>query len=232
MKSKYLFSIFVLFSVSISLSAQNEKRRFFIETGVKVFGGGDYINYIGKTGISFNQQSWATYKEDGSLWQEDSYNSFSWSIAPRIGYCLGNRLKAGVEYQHYQVSFSGYVYNNNSSGVFLRLDFNDKKIVPFIELASGFGVSKNVEDRISPGAAEYQTIERLKLFYYSGSAGVTFVLSDNFNLNLSARIHKTLVTEIDDDDDSTISYITVKEQGLEIGPMLSVSYFFNKKSTQ
>jgi len=230
MKSKYILLLFVLFSGS--LSAQNERSRFFIETGVKAFGGGDYQSYIGKTGISFNKSSWATYNDnDGSLSQEGSNNSFSWSIAPRIGYRLGNRIKAGIEYQYFHSSWNNaYIYKNSSSGVFIRLDFNDKKIVPFIELASGFGGTKEEYESTSSGGGQYQKITKLKLFYLSGSVGVSFVLPGNFNLNLLGRVHNTYATKIDDNNGGSISYVTNKYQELEIVPMLSVTYFFNKKS--
>jgi len=228
MKSKYILLIFVLFSGS--LSAQNERSRFFIETGVKISGGGDYQSYIGKTGISFNKSSWASYKNDGSLWQEGSSNEFSWSVAPRIGYRLGNRIKAGIEYQYFHSSWSGYIYINSSSGLFVRFDFNDKRIVPFIELASGFGVAKNEYESTSSGGGQYQTLTKLKLYYLSGSVGVSFVLSDSFNLNLLGRIHNTYATKVNDNDNGSVSYVTSKYQELEIGPMLSVTYFFNKKS--
>ena len=230
MKRKYLLLLFVLFSVS--LSAQNERSRFFIETGVKAFGEGDYQSYIGKTGISFNKSSWATYNNgDGSLWQEgSSNNSFSWSIAPRIGYRFGNRIKAGIEYQYFHSSWTEYIYKNCSSGLFVRFDFNDKRIVPFIELASGFGGTKEEYKSTSSGGGQYQIISKLKLYYLSGSVGVSFILSDHFNLNLLGRVHNTYATKVDDNDDGSISYFTNKYQTLEIGPMLSVSYFFNKKS--
>ncbi len=229
MKRKYLLLLFVLFSVS--LSAQNERSRFFIETGVKAFGEGDYQSYIGKTGISFNKQSWETYNnDDGSVLQEISNNNFSWSIAPRIGYHLSNRLKAGIEYQYFYSLRYGDKNINNSSGLFIRFDFNDKKIVPFIELASGFGRIKNDNESTSSGGGQYHDIKKYKLFYLSGSVGVSFVLSDNFNLNLLGRVHNTFRTKIKDNGNDQIFHFTYKYQTLEIGPMLSVSYFFNKKS--
>ncbi len=228
MKSKCILLIFVLFSVS--LSAQNERSKFFIETGVKISGGGDYQSYVGKTGISFNKSSWTTYKNDGSLWQEGSNNEFSWSVAPRIGYRLSNRIKVGIEYQYFHSSWEEEVYKNSSSGLFVRFDFNDKRIVPFIELGSGFGVAKAEYESTSLGGGQYQSLTKLKLYYLSGSVGVSFVLSDRFNLNLLGRIHNTYATKVDDNNDGSVSYITSKYQELEIGPMLSVTYFFNKKS--
>ncbi len=232
MKSKCILLIFVLFSVS--LSAQNKSSRFFIETGVKIFGGGDdYESYIGKTGISFNKQSWKTYNDDdGSLWQEVSNNNFSWSIAPRIGYRLSNKLKAGIEYQYSHFLWYGDKDINNTLGLFVRFDFNDKRIIPFIEFASGFGREKNDNESTSSGGGQYHDIKKYKLFYLSGSVGVSFVLSDSFNLNLFGRVHNTFRTKIKDNGNDSIYHFTHKYQTLEIGPMLSVTYFFNKKSEE
>jgi hypothetical protein len=229
MKTRFLLLIFTLFS--FNLFAQNEKTKFFVETGLKAFGGGDFLNFIGKTGFSYNKSKWQTYNNDGSLWQESTYDGFSLAIAPRVGYCVNNRFKTGIDFQYYHSKLSyGIKYRNFTSGLFLRFDFNDKKITPFVELSSGAGLSKNVEDRTSPGGADYKSIEKLKLFYYSGSVGLSFTISANFNLNVSARIQNTLGNEIQNNDDSSVSYITEKTRNLEIGTMLSIAYIFNKKN--
>jgi hypothetical protein len=229
MKLKLLL-ISLLF-LSIFTSAQNEKGRFFVETGVKLFGDGDYKNFVGKTGFTFYKSKWATYNNDGSLWQEGYYNNFSWAVAPRLGYSVSNRIKTGIDFQYYQSNLSyGYNFMNWTSGLFFRFNFNDRKIRPFIELGSGLGLSNMAEERNSPGGADYQSIEKQKLFYYSGSAGLTFVLSGNLNINLSARIQNTLGEEIKDNGEGSISYITEKYEYLEIVPMLSVSYFFKSKT--
>lgn len=226
MKLKIL--LFLCFASFFSM-AQN-KGKFFVETGVKAFGGGDFLNYIGKTGFSFNEYKWETLNADGSLWQEGTFNKFSWAIAPRLGYFFNNYLKAGIEFQYFHDKSSSEIKEqNNTSGLFLRYNINNRKISPFIEVCSGFGRFKNVEQRISPGGGNYQTVEKLNLFYYSGSAGVTFKLSGCFNFNLSGRIQNTLQTEPKNKDNSSVSYITEKINVLEIGPMLSVTYIFKSK---
>lgn len=227
MKSKLIFCLLIL--LSTTLFSQEYKGSFFIETGVKASGGADFINFIGKTGVSFNKLHWTTYNSDGSVWQEDSYNTFSWAIAPRLGYYLNNFINTGLDIQYYQNILSlGVNYRNFTTGLFFRFYFIDKKIKPFIEMSSGLGFSKNEEDRISPGGGSFQAVEKLNLFYYSGSAGLTFVLTDNLNLNLSARIQDTIENEKKDNDEGSVSYITQKTHKLEINPMLSISYIFGR----
>jgi len=224
-----LILISLLF-LSIFTSAQNEKGKFFVETGVKFLGNGDYLNFIGKTGFSFYKLKWETYNNDGTLWQDGYYNNFSWAVAPRLGYSVSKRIKTGIELQFYQCSLStGTNYNNWTSGIFFRFNFNDRRISPFIELGSGLGLSKMAEERTSPGGGEYINSEKQKLFYYSGSAGFSFELTGNLNLNLSARLQNTLGEEIQDNNEWSISYITEKYYYLEIVPMLSVTYFFKEK---
>lgn len=228
MKLKLLLFSFLF--LSIIASAQNNKGKFFVETGVKAFGGGDFLNYIGKTGFSFNEYNWETLNADGSPWQEGTFNIFSWAFAPRLGYFLNNNLKAGFDFQYFHdKSSSGNKEQNYASGLFLRYNFIDKKISPFIEVCSGFGRYKNIEQRISPGGGNYQAVEKLNLFYYSGSAGVTFKLSNNFNFNLSGRIQNTFQTEPKNKDNWSVSYVTENVNVLEIGPMLSVTYIFKSK---
>jgi hypothetical protein len=218
-----------LLLLSSALLAQDYKGKLFIETGVKASGGGGFNNFTGKTGFSFNKLHWKTYNNDGTVWQEDSYNSFSWAIAPRLGYYLSNSLNTGIDIQYFQNILSlGNNYRNFTTGLFFRFYFLDKKIKPFVELSSGLGLSKNEVDRISPGGGEFQTVEKLNLFYYSGSAGLTFVLSDNLNLNLSLRIQDTIENEKKDKEEGSVSYITQKTHNLEINPMLSISYLFGK----
>lgn len=225
MKFKLVFCSFIL--ISTTLFAQEYKGKFFIETGVKASGGAEFINFIGKTGVSFNKLHWTTYNNDGSVWQEDSYNTFSWAIAPRLGYYLSNSIHTGLDIQYYQNILSlGGNYRNFTTGLFFRFYFLDKKVKPFVELSSGLGFSKNVEDRLSPGGGAFQDVDKSNLFYYSGSVGLTFVLTDKLNLNLSARTQDTIESEKKDNDEGSVSYITQKTHKLEINPMLSISYVF------
>ena len=228
MKSGSLL-IFIIF-LAVGVSAQNEKGKIFVETGVKAFGGGDFLNFIGKTGFSYNKFKWSTYDENGSPWQEDSYNGFSWAVAPRAGYYFGDQFMAGIDFQFYQNKLSYEIkYRNFTSGLFVRFDFLDRKISPFLELSSGAGTSKESEDRTSPGGAEYQSVEKFRIFYYSGSVGFKFALTQNLNLNLSVKIQNTIGDEIQNNDDGSVSYVKEKIDNLEIGPMLSITYIFNKK---
>ena len=229
MKPGLIFFLLLIFS--ITLCAQDNKGKFFVETGVKVFGDGDYQNFIGKSGFSFYRLKWETINNDGTLWQEGDYDNFSWAVAPRLGYKVSKRIKAGIDFQFYQCNLSyGINYNNLSSGLFLRLNFNDKKISPFFEMSSGFGLSKKEEEHTSPGGTDFTYDEKQKLFYYSGAAGLSFVLSGNVNLNLSAKFQNTSGEEIKDNNNWSVTYITEKYHYVEVGPMLLVSYIFKGKT--
>lgn len=228
MKNKILTLLLLLSAMGIN--AQSEIGSFFIETGVKAFGGSEYNNFIGKTGISFNKSKWTNYY-DGSVWQESYRNSFSWSVAPRFGTSLGNYFKTGIDFQFYQRIFTKESnYQNFTTGLFFRAYLSDKKIKPFLELSSGLGRSKNMEEQISSGGGEFESVEKLKLFYYSGSVGLSFVISKNLNLSLSAKIQNTVENEIDDKNDGSVSYVISKNEYLEIGPLISIGYIFNKKT--
>ena len=227
MKINILTLLLMLFAMVIN--AQNEKGRFFLETRVKAFGGSDYDNFVGKTGVSFSRSKWTNYY-DGSVWQEGYRNSFSWSVAPRFGVSLGNYFKTGIDFQFYQHIFTEESnYQNFTTGLFFRTYFTNKKIKPFLELSSGLGRSKNMEDQISSGGGKFQSVEKLKLFYYSGSVGLTFVISKNLNVGLSAKIQNTIENKIEDNNDGSISYVTSKYEHLDIGPLISIGYTFNKK---
>ena len=227
---KPLFALLFLLFISHLLFSQDNKGKIFIETGVKVAGGTDYQSFIGKTGFSYTKSKWFTYHDDGSLWQEGSNNISSWAIAPRVGYCLSKKLQAGIDGQYYHTNLSyGIKYQNLASGIFFRYYFLDHKINPFLELSSGLCYSREEEDGTSSGGGSYVYVEKYKLFYYSGSAGVSFEITNRFNLNLSAKIQNTKGKEIEDNDGSSISYITEKTENLEVVPMLSVTYYFKRR---
>ena len=115
MKSSTFFLLLIL-SVC-QLFAQENKGRLFVETGVKVFGGEDYRNFIGKTGFSFFQHEHEYVLE--SPHEVESVNGFSYSIAPRVGYFVGNKFSAGLDFQYFHKNW-WMEYQNYTGGIFAR----------------------------------------------------------------------------------------------------------------
>jgi len=226
--------LFFLIIFSTSLFAQENKGKFFMETGVKIFGGGDYQNFVGKTGISFNHSTryWKFPEPDD--FGSDSYKSYSLSIAPRIGYYITDKINGGVDVQFFYSKnlsvFYDYFdkYRIATGGIFIRYYFSKGKISPFVESRAGFGISRGEEnDRYSPGGAKYSKIEFQNLSYYAFSGGVTFLFIENFNFNLSVIGQNTIEKF---SDKSSFSTDTYKVSNWEVGPMLSVIFIFKGKS--
>lgn len=231
MKTKTVLILFV--SLSMSVFAQKENSRFFIESGIKMAGGGDYINFIGKTGFSYNKTNWESIYEDGKVLWKGDYDVFSWAVAPRLGYSINHLLKTGIDFQYFQnKNDDGDKYLNFSSGVFIRFNFMDKKITPFIELSSGLGRSKDAYQNMSPGGAHYESITRHRLHYFAGSAGVSIKLSDNFRLNLSGRAQNIIENEILNNNEWSHTYVHSRHKNWELAPMLSFTYIFNQKKKE
>jgi hypothetical protein len=219
--------------------AQNDKGGFFIETGVTMFGGGDYMPFIGKTGISF-WQSKTFVERDGKVELFDPYNYHvtSFSLAPRMGYFLSKKTSVGIDFQYfrnYNIYRGAYDdkenYWNILSGIFLRYYIFDKKSSPFIELASGTGLSKNIEKSVSPGGAHYDVIKYYNLPYISGSIGYSFSLNSRFKLGIAATVQNTFEKPNDKGNVSTdIARISILETGL----VASMSYNFkiNRKKKE
>lgn len=232
MKPGLIFFLLLIFS--LTLCAQENKGKFFIETGVKVFGGGDYQNFVGKTGISFNHSTryWKFLEPDD--FGSDSYNSFSFSLAPRIGYFLTENISGGLDLQYFYCKelMKFYDYFNNywitTGGIFIRYYFLKARISPFVETKAGLGISRGEEnDRYSSGGAKYSTIEYQNLSYYAFSSGISFNVKENFKLNLSVIGQNTIEKF---SDKSSFSTDTYKVSNWEVGPMLSVSYIFKGKT--
>lgn len=224
MKLKQLFII--LLFISFFASAQNEKGKFFVETGVKIFGGGEFINFVGQTGISYNHFN---TKTESPFKTEFNYKGFTYSIAPRVGYFLSDYIIGGIESQYYKRNIYDLhlSYRIATAGIFFRYNFLERKILPFVEIQSGIGTSKSINESVSPGGGEYQQIQINTLYYLAGSAGITILLNQNFRMNLFAKIQNTSARF---NDKSNFTSSDFKENNLEIGPMLSVSYIFKKKS--
>lgn len=231
---KLKLQLIFLTLLSISTSAQNDKGRFFVETGVKMFGGGDYQNFVGKTGISFNHSTryWKFLEPDD--FGSDSYKSFSFSLAPRIGYFLTENISGGLDLQYFYCKefrkFYDYFdkYWITTGGIFIRYYFTKGKISPFVETRTGLGISRGEEnDQYSSGGAKYSRIEYQNLLYYAFSSGITFSVNENFKLNLSVIGQNTLEKF---SDKSSFSTNTYKVNNWEVGPMISVIYIFKGKT--
>jgi len=231
---KLKLQLIILLFLSICTSAQNEKGKFFVETGVKMFGGGDYQNFVGKTGISFNHSTryWKFLEPDD--FGSDSYKSFSFSIAPRIGYYVTDNINGGVDIQYFYCNRLAVFYDYfdkywvTTGGIFLRYYISKGKISPFVETRTGLGISRGEEnDQYSPGGAKNSVIEYQNLLYYALSGGVAFRFNENIKLNLSVIGQNTIEKF---SDKSSFSTDTYKVSNWEVGPMISVIYIFKGKT--
>jgi hypothetical protein len=215
--------MFPLFCLS-----QTIKGSFFIETGTTLFGGGDYTAFVGKTGISL-WSSKTHLKDSYHMSGPSKYQVSSYSVAPRLGWYLSNRLTLGVDFQHFKNNYSNRVYDQRSnynhllSGLFLRYYFVNKKHSPFIEFATGTGISKNNEESISSGGANYEVITYYNLPYISGTAGYSFSLNSRFKLGIAATVQNTF--EKPNDKGIVINGVE-KFSILETGLVASISYRF------
>jgi len=214
--------------------AQNDKGGFFIETGVTLFGGRNYTpTFVGTSGISYWQHRHFT-ERDGKeeLFSPYNYNITYFSIAPRLGYFLSKKTSVGIDFQ-YSNNINSFKENywNILSGLFLRYYFLNKKNSPFLEIAAGTGLSKEVTKSTSPGGANYERIEFFNLPYISGSAGYSFTLSPRFKLGIAATNQNTFQKP---NEKSNFSTDTTKISILETGLIASISYNFkiNRKGKE
>ena len=224
MKFKFLF--IVLLIISLNLSARDDKGRIFIETGVKLAGGGDFMNFMGNTGVSFNNNNTIHYMPDNRT-SEISQSSFSWSLAPRIGYYLDELFSTGLDLQHFQLDAKDYMnYRNYAAGLFIRRNFTVSRIKPYIEFSSGLGSSGEIQERTSPGGAPYEVINKRNHHYFGGAAGITFLLKEKLTFSLSATIRKTVKKDSKRPDNTSNEF---KDTGIELAPRLSFGYIFKRK---
>jgi|GEM_PF-5145789 len=224
MKSIPLLMVLLIFCPN--LSAQDDTGRFFIETGVKLAGGGDFLNFIGNTGISYNKNKTVYYFPENHT-SEFSQSSFSWSLAPRIGYYLDRVFSIGLDLQHYQFNGEDYMnYRNYAAGLFIRRNITANRIRPYIEFSSGLGISKEQYDRTSPGGAPYKSIEKRDHHYFGGAIGISFLLMEKMTFSLSANIRNTIEKDSKRPDNSSNKF---KNTGIEIAPRLSIGYIFIRK---
>jgi hypothetical protein len=224
MKSIPLFMVLLLYS--LNLSAGDDTGRFFIETGVKLAGGGDFMNFMGNSGVSYNRNKTVYYFPENRT-SEFSQSSFSWSLAPRLGYHLDELFSIGLDLQHFQLDAKDYMnYRNSAAGLFIRRNFTTNRIKPYIEFSSGLGNSREVQDRTSPGGAPYQMIDKREHHYFGGAAGITFLLMEKLTFSLSATIRNTIEKDSKRPDSSGNEF---KNTGIEIAPRLSIGYIFKRK---
>jgi hypothetical protein len=224
---KFAKILFVLLLATFWTTAQNEKGSFFAETGVKLFGGGDYINFIGKPGISFNKTNSIYYHPNSS--SEYQHSIFSWSVAPRIGYQLFNSVGVGLDFQAFGYSMKDYSkYQNSSVGVFIRKEFEINRILPFIEFSGGLGRSNEKTNDIAPSGGEYTTTRISDLHYFSAATGISVFIKENFKVSVSAKIQNTIEKDSKKPDSMANDY---KFSHIELGPMLSVAYIFKRNKS-
>lgn len=203
--------------------AQESKGKIFVETGVKVYGGGEYENFIGKTGFSLFRRNHEYENIYGDREKYDDLSGFSYSIAPRIGYFVGNKLSTGIEFQYFNKNW-WYDYHHYSGGLFLRYYILTKRFSPFVEIGVGIGKSKEIEDSLSPGGAEYQKITKEKLTYFNSSLGASYKITEKFDLSLALKYQSTIQKF---DEGSNYGTNWYKKTTKEFVPFLSFGYYFN-----
>jgi len=225
---KFVKILFVLFLFTITcLSAQNEKGSFFAETGVKLFGGGDYINFMGKTGISFNKTNSVYYHPNST--SEYKQSTFSWSVAPRVGYQLFNLVAVGLDFQAFGYSMKDYsTYRNSLAGIFIRKEFEINRILPFVELSGGLGRANEKTNETAPSGGKYTSTKISDLHYFSGATGISTFIKENFKVSISAKFQNTVEKDSKKPDSTANDY---KFSNFELGPMLSVAYIFKRNKS-
>ncbi len=225
MQGKLIFILLLMFSTIIS--AQESKGRFFVETGVKISGGSNYLNFAGKTGFSYNHiKGYYKFLQPADI-HSYSYKGSSWSVAPRVGYYLTKRASIGIDCQYFYSNFE-YEFENyriSAGGIFARYLFLDKKITPFFEIKSGLGRSKGVEEYVSSGGGSYMKNEYQNLFYFGMLGGFAFKLNDKFGVNISVLAQNTIEKF---SDKSNFGTPVFKISNWEVGPLLSLNYVFGR----
>jgi hypothetical protein len=225
MKFNMLFALFLL--TTVYTFSQNEKGYFFAETGIKLFGGGDYLQFAGKTGISFNKSNNVYYHPNST--SEYRNSTFSWSVAPRIGYQLSKSFSAGLDFQAFGYSMKDYSkYRNSSAGIFIRKAFEIKRILPFVEISGGLGRANEKTNDIAPSGGKYTTTRISDLHYFSGAIGISAFVKENFKVSVSAKIQNTIEKDSKKPDSLANDY---KFSHIELGPMLSVAYLFKQNKS-
>lgn len=221
MKFNILFSAFLF--AAFCVSAQNENGYFFVETGVKLFGGADYLNFAGKTGISFNETNRVYYHPNST--SEYSHNTFSWSLAPRLGYHINKLFSFGFDFQMFDYSMKDYSTRHSLSGLFIRKEIDVFRLMPFIEFSGGLGRSTEKSNNTAPSGGRYSSTGISDLHYFSGSSGVSVFLQENLKVSFSAKIQNTIEKHSKKPDSFANEY---RFSNIEIGPMLSVAYIFKR----
>lgn len=228
MKKTILFSLVCMFW--FGASAQIEKGMILLEGGVNL-GGNPAFVATNSISISSNGYYSKNYV-DGTSRQVSARNYFSYSIAPRIGYSIFRNFATGTDFQYYRSRNKSKNYDHSTNrdrstlcGIFARYYFGTGKLLPFVESGLGLGWSKSNDDDSSPGGALYQDIERRRLFYFSGSTGVSYAVNSRFRMNLQAKAQRTIEKPIE-----TVDYHTgtTKIVDFDSTIVLSFSYLLNK----
>jgi hypothetical protein len=200
MKNTFIFSLMIV--LSVHLSAQQIKGSFMVEGGIKLKESQSFIQTIGTNGISFYKRNNYTNQRNATENIRDVHPQFysseyiiGYSFAPKIGYFIFNHTSLGVDFQ-YNKFIDKYFskpdrYRTTLYGVFIRQYFGNRKLVPFLESGTGFGLFKSVNNDVSAGGGYYQYFHRYDLFYISGSAGISYSLNSRFSINLQAKAQRT-----------------------------------------
>jgi hypothetical protein len=224
---KTLTLVCLLIFVSENITAQDDKNNFFIETGIKLTGGGEYLNFMGKTGIAYNKNT-LTYYHPGDHTSEFSHDAFSWSLAPRVGYQLDKLFSTGIDFQYFSRTVKDYMtYTHSTAGVFLRKNITTTRVRLFIEFSYGLGRTKEESDEMSSGGGKYKRIEKTNLHYFAGAAGVSFPLFENFRLSFTAKIQNTIEKDSKQPDTESTVF---KDSNVEIAPIMSITYIIKRKN--
>lgn len=232
---KQIVLLILLFTASLSLSAQIKTGTFMLEGGINLLGDWNMdgsVPFTNGFGISFgNHDQYRKNTITGDDTFEWSHKSLNFSLAPRIGYFLFRNFVVGVDFRYRSntITYGSDLSDRNKStqyGFFARKYFGKSRITPFIESEIGKGGSKYTYYSQGSGGGYYQLIEQKDLFYFSGAAGACYTLSPKFKINLLGKIQHTR-------EDAAVLYYGQSNKSKMIGfdssLILSFSYFLNRK---
>ncbi|MEO0573112.1 MAG: outer membrane beta-barrel protein [Bacteroidota bacterium] len=171
-----------LFIYSIPLFSQTEQGKILvgISSGLGLNGG--------QTGFSFSNTK---FKSDD--FESDGANSFSFNLAPRLGYFATNDLAVGLEINYSYLSFENQGFdglgssktkvNQYSAGPFIRYYFKGEKVRPIVEGGVSFGRSNNTNEGANPvdgSDLEFSS----NLFAFGAGAGLAVTLGDKVSFDV------------------------------------------------
>lgn len=149
--------------------------------------------YLGLDGaLSLGQLN---QKRKSDIADESTVKTFSFSVAPEVGYFIIENLVSGLNVQY--SNFSSTIFNSFGAGDesktksnrilfngFTRYYFHMGKVLPFIEGFVGLGSSND-----SSGFADYTY--KTKLFNYGGAAGIAIPLGTKVTFDTSLNLSYT-----------------------------------------